>query len=456
MFSCFTDKKFFKKFLMIALPVMLSAFVTFLVSFLDNIMVGFVSNEAVSGVYASNQVTFVFNLVVYGVLEGAGIFIQQYHGKKDAINEKKCFIFKILSLLIFLIITIPLLYLFAKYIIILYTKSDQNYELIYSEAMNYLNLIIISYIPFSIGYLYSTTLREIGETKYAFYSSLIAIIINTSFNALFILTFKMGVRGAAIATIIARTCEMLFLIIICHTKKFDFCTHLLSNFKLDFGLYKKIIKKGFMLFINEIGYSVGTMLQSLAFSQRDGVLSAISILTTVTNIMTILIQGLSTAIGVMVGQDLGQNDFEKAWDDNKKLNLLAMYMCLFTCIVLVSTSYFIPYMFKEVDINQKEIATKLIIVYALMLVFNCWSITCYYTLKAGGKTLLTLILDTGSLFILYVPFSFLLATKTNLNIIYVYLIVRSLDILRTIIGFVLVNKKSWLVNLTLQNNNSLD
>ncbi len=451
MFSCFKDKIFFKKFLKIALPVMLSAFVTFLVSFLDNIMVGLVSNEAVSGVYAANEVTFVFNLVVYGVLEGAGIFIQQFHGKADYINERKCFVFKIIFLFIFLVIAIPSLYIFGPKVIELYTKSDTNFDLIYKEGKNYLYLIIISYIPFSLGYLFSTTFREIGETKYAFYSSLVAIIINTTCNALFILVFKMGAPGAAIATIIARTCEMLFLIVISKVKKFEFANIGFKDFKIDLVLGKKIIKKGFLLFINEIGYSVGTILQTLALSQRDGVLSAISILTTVTNIMTILIQGLSTAIGVMVGQDLGQDDFDKAWEDNKKLNILAFYMCMVVCIFLLITSNFIPLMFKEVDSLQKAIATKLIIVYALMLIFNCWSITCYYTLKAGGKTLQTLVLDTGSLFVLYVPISFLLACKTNLDIVYVYLLIRCLDILRTVIGFVLVNKKKWLVNLTINN-----
>ena len=451
MFSCFKDKVFFKKFLVIALPVMLSAFVTFLVSFLDNIMVGLVSNEAVSGVYAANEVTFVFNLVVYGVLEGAGIFIQQFHGKNDFISERKCFIFKIVFLIIFLIIVIPLLYLLGPKVIELYTKNDSNFELIYEEGKNYLFLIIISYIPFSAGYLYSTTLREIGETKYAFYSSLVAILVNTTFNALFIIVFSLGTKGAAYATILARSCEMIFLITISKIKKFEFANIKLSDFKLDFVLGRKIIRKGLLLFINEIGYSVGTILQTLALSQRDGVLSAISILSTVTNIMTILIQGLSTAIGVMVGQDLGQNDFDKAWEDNKKLNLLAFYMSLVVCVFLLITSSFIPLMFKEVDNQQKTIATYLIIVYALMLIFNCWSITCYYTLKAGGKTIQTLVLDTGSLFALYVPISFLLACFTNLNIIYVYFLIRCLDIVRTIIGFILVHKKKWLNNLTINN-----
>ena len=299
MFSCFKDKDFLSKFVRIALPVMMSAFVTFLVTFIDNIMVGTVSNEAVSGVYAANEVTFIFNLMAFGIFEGAGIFIQQYHGKKDFDSERKCFKFKIISIAIFLIIIIPLTYYGGRQLIWFYSRKDSNSNLILNEGVKYLDLIIISYIPYCIGYAYSTTLREIGETKYAMISSIIAILTNTLFNALFIFVFKFGVRGVAFGTIIARIIEMILLISICHIKKFEFCTNYFkSNLDKDFVL--KIIKKGSLLFLNEIGYAVGTMAQSLAFSQRDGVLSAISILTTISNVIIILIQGLSAAFGVML------------------------------------------------------------------------------------------------------------------------------------------------------------
>lgn len=451
MFSCFKDKTFLSKFVNVAFPVMISAFVTFLVSFIDNIMVGTVSNNAVSGVYAANEVTFIYNLMVFGIIEGAGIFIQQFHGKGDLLSEKKCFNFKIISVIIFMIIFLPIFYLLGRNIVWFFCKSDINAQSIYEEGKNYLNLIIISYIPFSIGYIYSTTLREIGETKYAMYASFSAIIINSLFNAIFIIVLKWGVVGAALATIIARTIEMLVVILICHKKKFGFCNRLFSQFILDKELSIKIIKRGSLLFINEIGFAFGTIAQSLAFSQRDGVLSAISILTTVTNVMTILIQGLSAAIGVILGQDLGQSDFNKAWKDNIKLNLLAFYMCIFTGIILAVLSHFIPNLFTKVDDSQKIIATKLILCYSCLLVFNCWSITCYYTLKAGGKTLQTLLLDTGSLFIIYLPVAWIIALYTNLNIIWFYIIVRGLDILRAFVGFILVSKKKWLNNLTIEN-----
>jgi putative MATE family efflux protein len=450
MFSCFKDKTFLSKFIKIALPVMLSGFVTFLVSFLDNIMVGTVSNEAVSGVYAANQVTYLYNLAIFGLLEGAGVFIQQFTGKKDYDRIRDCYRFKIISSFIFLLIIIPIIYIFGHHLVWQYCKSDTNRNLIFNEAMDYLRLIAISYIPFTIGYIYSTTYREMGLTKYAMYSSIVALVVNTILNLVFILGLKQGAKGAAYATIISRICEMLFLIGLSRLKKFLFFRNAFKPFKFEKGIVKKILSKSYLLFINEIGFALGNILQTLAFSQRDGVLAAISVLTTISNIITILIQGLSVGIGVIVGQDLGQGDFVKARDDNKKLSFLGIYLSLFTGLILVATSFVLPNIFKEIDNEQKKIATKLIIIYGVLLFANCLSIIYYYTLKAGGRTFETLILDTGFMLVVYVPVSWILAMATNLNIIYIYLIVRGLDILKSVLGFILVKRGKWLQNLTIE------
>jgi putative MATE family efflux protein len=429
---------------------MLSGFVTFLVSFLDNIMVGTVSNEAVSGVYAANQVTYLYNLAIFGLLEGAGVFIQQFTGKKDYDRIRDCYRFKIISSFIFLLIIIPLIYIFGHHLVWQYCKSDTNRNLIFNEAMDYLRLIAISYIPFTIGYIYSTTYREMGLTKYAMYSSIVALVVNTILNLVFILGLKQGAKGAAYATIISRICEMLFLIGLSRLKKFLFFRNAFKPFKFEKGIVKKILSKSYLLFINEIGFALGNILQTLAFSQRDGVLAAISVLTTISNIITILIQGLSVGIGVIVGQDLGQGDFVKARDDNKKLSFLGIYLSLFTGLILVATSFVLPNIFKEIDNEQKKIATKLIIIYGVLLFANCLSIIYYYTLKAGGRTFETLILDTGFMLVVYVPVSWILAIATNLNIIYIYLIVRGLDILKSVLGFILVKRGKWLQNLTIE------
>ena len=448
MFSCFTDKKFLKRFLKISLPVMLSAFITFLVGFIDNIMVGTVSNEAVSGVYAANQVTFLFDLAIFGLLEGAGIFIQQFMGSKDDEHLKQSFRYKVVLTLIFMLIVMPIVYIFGKYLLYFYSYKDSNCDLIMNEATKYLNVLAISYIPYACGFVYSTSLREIGETKHSMYSSVSAVIINVIFNYIFIIVFKWGVLGAAYATIIARVVEALYAIIISHIKKFNFCFNAFKNFKIEKDLFKAISKKGYLLFINEIGFSVGMVFQNLAFSQRDGVLSSISIVSTVTNILSVLFTGLSTGIGVMVGGCLGADDFKKAKDENTKLNLLGVYLSLALGVIIFAFSPLIPALFTEVNELQKILATKLLKIYSICLWGNCLCVTLYATLKVGGRTKETLMFDSLVMLFVYIPVSWALAIFTSLDIVYIFLIVRMIDILKAMFGIFLVSKDTWLVNLT--------
>lgn len=451
MFDCFKDKAFLIKFFKISIPVMLSAFITFLVSFIDNIMVGTVSNEAVSGVYAANEVSYIINLMIFGILEGAGIFIQQFLGSGDKEHMKQAFCYKVVASIILLLVIVPLVYFLGEKVIYWFCYKDSNSSLILKEGTNYLQIVSFSYIPYALGYVYSTSLREIGETKYSFYTSLCAIMCNIGFNYLFITVLEKGAVGAAYATIIARTVEFVILFLISSIKKFPFCDKAFKNFSCEWSLVKKITKVGWLLFINEIGYGVGSVLQSMAFSQRDSVLSSISIVTTVSNIFFILIQGLSVGIGVMVGSRLGAGEFDKAVEENKKLNFLGVYMSIIAGILLTALSSVIPLMYKEVSIEQKQIATKLILIYSLFIVAVTLAVSSYFTLRVGGKTKQTFFLDTGLMIILYVPVAWLLAVKTDLSILWVFAIVRSLDIVKAIIGIILVNKKKWVVNLTINN-----
>ena len=448
MFKCFTDKEFITRFLKISLPVMVAAFITFLVTFVDNIMVSSISNEAVSGVYAANEVTFVFEFGGFGMLEGAGIFLQQFNGTNDEKHMKQCFRYKVLAGIAYLLIAVPLVYFCGRYLIDLYSQKDSNFNEISSLGQSYLHLISISYIPFIIGTMYSFSLREMGHTQYAMYASLLAVIANIIFNYIFIMVLNRGVEGAAIATIISRTIEMSFLIIISHVKKMPFCHNAFKDFHIDKDLFTKINKKTAIFFINEIGWSFGMILQSMAYSQRDGVLSAISVVTTVNNIIQILINSLSIGIGVMIGSSLGQGNFKKAKYEAKNLNLLGLYSALTVGIILIGLSPFIPMVFSKVDQTQKELATYLIIILGSMLFGRTLCASVYFILKAGGNSFITFFYDTGLMAILYLPIAWSLALFTSLDMIYIYLIVTSIDVIKAILGLILMKKIKWANNLT--------
>lgn len=448
MFKCFKDKEFLNKFIKISLPIMLSSLISFCVSFVDNIMVGSVSNETVSGVYAANQVSYLFYMSVFGILEGAGIFVQQYNGAKDEHHIKMCVRYKWYITILLLIVALPIVYFLGKYLIMAYSNKDSNYELILEEGINYLRIVAIGYIPGAVALIYSYTLREIGKTVYPMISSLLAIFTNCALNALFIYGLDMGGTGAAIATVIARIVECLFLVIVSKIKRFEFANKTFDSFKIEKELFKGLRLKTWPLFINEMGFAVGMMLQSLAFSQRDGVLSSISIVSTVSEIFAAFGNGLAVGIGVIVGSALGSNRLDDAKDANKKLLWLGTWISLLFAVIIGALSPVIPSLFTEVAAAQKELATKLILVFSIVLVFQTLALISYFTLRAGGRTIETLILDTGSMIFLYLPVSWFLAVSTNIDMLYIFMIVRGLDIIKAIIGIYLLKKERWVVNIT--------
>ena len=445
----FKDKEFLQKFFKVSFPVMLHAFVLFIVSFVDNLMVGSISNEAISAVYASNQATFIFIVSSFGVISGAGIFIQQFFGAKDEEHIKQSFRYKLIAATIFLLVVIPLYYIFGKDLIWFYSHSDSNATLILEEGTKYMNIVILSYIPFFYASVYSTSLREIGQAKYSMIAGLIALGVNVLFNSLFIFVFEMGVQGAAIATVMARCVELLCIVIISHKKKIIFCHGAYKNFKIEKQLSQRITKKSIFLFLNEVFWVVGMIMISLAYAQRDNVLSALSVVSTMSDVFGIVFQGLSVGIGVLVGGCLGANEFDKAKDYAKKFYVLGVGIALIATIILCALSPVIPLLFKEINGDQKVLASELIRIYACYIPFFCMCTSSYVILKTGGKTTLTFLLDSVLQWVLYIPIAWLLSMFTNLSLIYIYLAIQSADILKTVLGVLLVKRNTWVQNITI-------
>ncbi len=445
------DKEFLKKFFKISFPVMLHALILFIVNFVDNIMVSSVSNEAVSAVYAVSQATYILMIAAYGVIIGAGVFIQQFNGAKDNERLRQAFCYKIVVMLIFLVIFITIYYLFGHHLIYFYCHSDANSEVIYELGKNYMYLVILSYIPFCLSIIYTTTVREIGFTKYALYAGVCAFVTNVILNSVFIYGCQMGVVGAALGTVIARIVELVVIVVISHKKKFSFCDNLFKSFKIEKDLAIKITKKGLVFLANELFWVLGMTLLSLAYAQRENVLSALSVVSSIGNIFNILFQGLSIGIGVMVGSYLGENKFDEAKDYAKKVYWLGFLSSIIFGILIISFSSVIPMMFKEVTPDQKMVASEMLIAYGCLIWGSCLYCCCYMTLKTGGEAVTTFFIDSGLIWLIAVPAAWILVKFTNVSLLYVYTIVTGIDVVKFFISYYFVSKNKWVKNLTLSN-----
>lgn len=258
------DRDFYKMVLMIAVPIMIQNGITNFVSLLDNIMIGQVGTEQMSGVAIVNQLIFVYNLCIFGGVSGAGIFTAQYFGQGNHEGVRQTMRFKFWMVTVITALTTVLFLGCGTALIGAYLKGDGSAEsiaatLLYGER--YLKVMLIGLPAFAAVQIYSSTLRECGQTLLPMKAGIAAVIVNLLFN--YILIYgkfgapALGVIGAAIATVLSRYVEMLITVIGVHRKSrgenapYAFVTGLYRTLKVPGDLTRKIIKKGSPLLFNE-------------------------------------------------------------------------------------------------------------------------------------------------------------------------------------------------------------
>lgn len=450
------DRQFYKKVLVIALPVLIQNIITNFVSLLDNIMVGQIGTEQMSGVAIVNQLVFVFNICIFGGISGAGIFTAQYHGNNDHKGVRDTFRAKILICsAVTIIATLVFCFFHTELISLFLHQSEEGIDLerTLGYAKDYIYIMIFGLLPFAITQAYSGTLRETGQTLMPMFSGVIAFVTNMSLN--YILIFGkfgapvMGVRGAALATVIARFAECAVIVIWAHThkNKCAFISKAYRSFKIPKKLVKQIATKGAPLMANEVLWSLGTTMLVQCYSLRGlEAVSAVNISSTVSNLFFCAFFALGSAVSIIVGQLLGAGELQRAVDEDRKLIALAVFLCFIIGGVLVIIAPLFPAVYNTTD-NIKEIATSLLRVAAVAMPLSAFVHMAYFTLRSGGKTIVTFLFDSVFVWGASIPLAFVLSRFTDLSVVWLYIAVNALEIIKGIIGFIMLKKKLWVQNL---------
>ena len=220
------DKYFYRRVLFLAVPLIVQNAITSFVSFLDNIMVGQIGTEQMSGVAIVNQLMFVFNICIFGGVSGAGIFGTQFYGKGDYEGQKYSFRFKLYACMFIAGVALLLFGTCNTQLISLYLNDsgsvgDITLALKYGEE--YLYIMMLGLIPFALNQSYVNTIRETGRTFVPMLASVVAVFTNLILDYILIFGFgsipALGVQGAAIATVVARFIECIIVVIWTHTHK---------------------------------------------------------------------------------------------------------------------------------------------------------------------------------------------------------------------------------------------
>lgn len=450
------DRAFYRRLIAIMFPILIQNVITNFVSLLDNIMVGQVGTEPMSGVAIVNQLLFVYNLCIFGGLAGAGIFTAQYYGNNDNKGVADTFRGKVYIALGVIIIGFVVLGGFGKELIMQFIHEggdglDMAATLGYGRG--YLNVMLWQLAPFALMQVYSSTLRETGETVLPMKAGLTAVFVNLVLN--YILIFgklgapAMGVVGAAVATVISRYVECGIVAVWAHTHKarVPYIEGVYSTLHIPLPLVKQIVFMGLPLLVNELFWAGGMTMLNQCYSMRGlEVVSAVNICTTISQLFFCGFQAMGVSISIIVGQLLGSGDLERAVEEDTKLIIASMVLSAVVGLVMAVISPFIPRVYNTTD-AVKALATTLILINAAMMPVNAFTNACYFTIRSGGKTIVTFIFDSVYLWVLCIPLAYVLSRYTDVAIVKMYIAVLSMDLVKSAFGLWLVKEKKWVVNL---------
>lgn len=452
----FGDRDFYAQVVAVVVPIIIQNTVSNVVSLLDNVMVGRVGTLQMSAVAIVNQLLFVFNLCIFGGLAGAGIFATQYAGAHDDKGVRDCFRVKWMIALSMLACALVVLIAFPKRLIGMYLAqgtAQAEAAATLGFGMDYLTVMLWGLLPFGVSQVYASTLREVGETRLPMFASVAAILVNLVFN--YFLIFgkcgfpELGVTGAAIATVLSRYVETAVIMVYTHMKShhFGFIRSAYRSLRVPKPLMISILRRGTPLLVNEFLWSSGMAVLLQCYSVRGlDVVAACNIATTVSNLFKVVFLSMGNAVAIMVGQALGANDIERAKNCTWRLMTLSVGSNLIMATLLALFAPAIPNIYNT-EPHVRQIATQLIYVVAVMMPAYSFSHCCYFTLRSGGKTIITFLFDSVFTWCVNVPAAWLLAYKTGLGIVPLYFGVQALEMVKVVVGFVLVKKGVWIHNI---------
>ncbi len=446
----------YKKVFTLAIPMMIQNGITNAVGLVDNIMVGSLGTENMTAVSIVGQLIFVFNLAVFGGLSGPGIYGAQYYGHGDEEGVKNIFRLK-WWIALFCILSGIAVFIFAGTALIKrYLTGEGNDidpELTLGYAKQYLDIMLISFFPFAITQVYASSLRETGDSVKPMIAGIMSVLTDVVLNYLLIYGKfgcpKLGVRGAAIATVIARFVELSVVIIWSHAKSdiHTFLKGVYKTVKIPGEVVKKVLIKSYPIFFNEFFWAGGIAMLTQVYSRRGlDVVAGLNISNAICNLLNVVFVALGSAIGIISGQMLGASEFEKARKSAIKLMWFAGGICVILTVILISISGVFPRIYNTTE-DVRNYATNFIIVTAVFFPIQSCLNALYFTLRSGGKTVLTFFFDSVFSWAVSVPVAMLVCTFSSLPILPIFIIVQSLDIIKLIVGYILVKKGIWITNL---------
>jgi len=451
------DKAFYRNVIAIVLPMIIQNGITNFVSMLDNIMVGQVGTAAMSGVSIANQLFFVFNICIFGAGAGSGIFTAQFHGSKDHEGVRYTFRFKLICCMATALIGIIVFFFWGEPLMNTFLQGEGDpavAQATLESGMQYLMIMLFGLIPFALKDAYASTLRETGQTLVPMIAGMAAMFTNLILNWILIFGHfgapAMGIRGAAIATVISRYVELAVVAVWTHRnpEKNLFVPGALRSLRIPGVLLKKIAVKSLPLMLNECLWSLSMTIINQSYSTCGlDVVPAMNIFTTLKQLTGVAYLAMGNAVGIIMGQTLGADkEPEEVRDVNRKLMTVAAGSGVVFALLTVGLAWMFPKLYNTTE-DIRTLATQLILIFSLVTPLYAYNHSVYFTIRSGGLILTTTLYDSVSIWVFCVPPVFLLSRLTDIGIIPLFLVGHIIDVVKTLLGVYLLRKGDWIRNL---------
>ena len=443
--------------MIVAMPIMVQNAITNFVSMLDNIMVGRLGTDPMSGVAIINQLIFVFNLCIFGGLSGIGIFTAQFYGKGDNEGIRYTMRLQILSAAILTALFAAAFWLTGDRLITLYLHSDGGGGDIgetFRQAGKYLTVMYAGFLPFALTQVYSSTLRSCGETMVPMEAGIAAVLVNLVGN--YILIYgkfgapALGVEGAAAATVLSRFTELAITALWTHlhADRYPFITGMYRGlFRIPGRLVRTILVKAYPLLLNETLWAGAQAALTQCYSIRGlSAVASLNISQTISNVFNVSFIAMGSAIAILLGQQLGAGKIRQAREDAVRLTVFSVLICLAFGALEFAVSGLFPRMYNTSG-EIRNLAAGLIRISAVLMPMYAYVNAAYFILRSGGRTGITFLFDSAFGWVVTVPVAFVLSRFTGMPLLTMYLLVQLTELLKCVIGYILVKQGGWAQNL---------
>ena len=443
----FGTKNFYKSVFIILIPIMLQQILTNFVVFIDNFMVGQLGDYSIAGVFAANQLFFIASTTLFGLGAAGSIFMSQFYGKKNLNGVTHTFRLMSLWMTIITFVFIGVILLFGDSLMRIYS-TDAN---VLKEANDYLSIIIWSYVPLGLLFSYDAIFRTSGKPKWSMYGSVVALITNVIFNYMFIFgkwgAPEMGVKGAAMSTLISRIIQLGLYFLFASVKFKEVSLKAVLTTKKVAKLSKDMLVKSWPMMANEFAWSISLSISvAIVATRGENVLAAYGIRHSVSVFGYVIFGSFAAVISVVVGNELGANNLEQAKQNFKWLVFLGFKIALVTFGILWVITPLIVNMF-DADPDTAKLAIDFTRFGAALFPIFIINACSFFAIRSGVDMRVAFMLDSLWNWVVFIPALFFFVVMTDLPIVLAFMLGWGTDLFKAMVSLPIAWRGKWAKNI---------